>query len=308
MDILGLGVSTVDDLLRVDHFPRLNEKQKILFSSRQCGGLTGSALVAAARLGCRCGYAITLGDGELSAFTRRELGREGIVILGSGTSPEVEPYHSIIITEAGAGDRSILWNNDLARPPVVGEREMALAMEAGCLFVDHVYASAIMDVVREARRQGVAVVGDFERTTPGSPELMDLTDHILLPLAYARQVYGEGRDAPSLVRALASVAGRSLACVTNGVEGAWYALGEDPERVYHQAIFPVDEVVDTTGCGDVFHGAYAAGLVAGLLPAERIRRAAAAAAFKTRKPGAQAGAPTTTELNAFMALYESGSA
>jgi sugar/nucleoside kinase (ribokinase family) len=51
-------------------------------------------------------------------------------------------------------------------------------------------------------------------------------------------------------------------------------------------------VVDTTGCGDVFHGAYAAGLSRGLALPERIRFASAAAALKARGRGGQAGIPT----------------
>lgn len=300
IEILGLGVATVDDLLVVEHFPRVNEKQKILSSVRQCGGLTATALVAAARLGCRCGYAITLGEGELSSFMRRELTREGISLLERGDNPASEPYHSRILIEESNGERSVLWDNSLARPPRIGKVEMALAGKVGCLFVDHIWATDILPLVREARRLGTPVVGDFERTTANSQELMDLTDHIILPLPYARQLLGESVTAESAVRVYARRPGRTLACVTDGERGAWYALGDHPEQVLHQPIFPMDCVVDSTGCGDVFHGVYAAGIVKGWTPAERIRRAAAAAALKTQKPGAQAGSPTLSQLETFL--------
>ncbi len=149
----------------------------------------------------------------------------------------------------------------------------------------------------EARAGGIDVVGDFERPWPGSSALMGMTNHIIVPLGF----FGEGADAEEAVRSLAAVPGRSLACVTDGENGAWFASGDSPDRVMHQPVFPVDDVVDTTGCGDVFHGAYCAGLVSGLSPAERIRRASASAAMKTRTPGAQAGAPTREELDAFLA-------
>ncbi len=299
-EVLGLGVATVDDLLMVERFPRLNEKQKILSQTRQGGGLTGSALVAAARMGCRCGYLITLGENQLSAFLRDELARDGISLLERADHPEAEPYHSIIITEQTTGERSVLWDNSKTLPPRIGKVELALAAKVGCLFVDHIFASHILDIVRAARRAGTPVVGDFERTTPDSPELMDMTDHIILPLQYARQILGEFTSPDAAVRTLARRPGRALACVTDGVRGAWYALGEHPDTVFHQPIFPMDCIVDSTGCGDVFHGVYAAGIVKGWVPAERIRRASAAAALKTQKPGAQAGAPTLTELDRFL--------
>lgn len=300
IDILGLGVSTIDDLLMVKRFPRVNEKQEIVSSTRQCGGLTGSALVAAARLGCRCGHVISLGEGELSSFLRREMVREGISLLERSDCPDAEPYHSIIITEEPTGERSILWDDAKSLPPHIGKKEMAMAAEAGCLFVDHIYAEQLLEIAAAARQAGTPVVGDFERSTPGGQELMDLTDHLIIPLDYAKQLLGETVSAESAVRMLARRPGRALVCITDGAHGAWYALGDHPEQVMHQPIFRMDCVVDSTGCGDVFHGAYAAGIVKGWPPAERIRRAAAASALKTQKPGAQAGAPTLSQLETFL--------
>ena len=300
IDILGLGVATVDDLLTVGHFPRVDEKQTIVSRVRQGGGLTGSAMVAAARMGYRCGYIITLGEGELSTFLRNELTREGISLLEREERPEAEPYHSIIIIEEKTGNRTILADASKSFPPKIGKVELALASRVGCIIVDQVYADSLLDIAEAARRAGTPIVGDFERTQPGSQELMNLTDHLILPLAYAQQLMGEMTTPEQAVSTLARRPGRVLACVTDGARGAWYALGESPNMVMRQPVFAMDRIVDSTGCGDVFHGVYAAGIVAGLPPAERIRRAAAAAAMKTQKPGAQGGAPTLAQLEAFL--------
>lgn len=295
IDIMGLGVSTIDELLFLEHLPKPNFKQPVLSKKRQCGGLTGSALVAAARQGCSCGHVITLGAGELSRFLRDSMACEGIRLFEDDSDPCVEPYYSLILTEQG-GERSILWDNSLSRPPAIAKWRAEI-LSARCLFVDHVYAESLIDVVIEARAAGIDVVGDFERPWPGSSVLMDMTNHIIVPLGF----FGDGADAGEAVRSLAAVSGRSLACVTDGVNGAWFASGDAPGDVAHQSVFSVDDVVDTTGCGDVFHGAYCAGLVSGLSPAERIRRASASAAMKARVAGAQAGAPTREELDAFLA-------
>jgi sugar/nucleoside kinase (ribokinase family) len=81
------------------------------------------------------------------------------------------------------------------------------------------------------------------------------------------------------------------------VEGAWYVAEDGPAR--HQAAFAVT-AVDTTGCGDVFHGAYAAALVRGQELAERVRFAAAAAALKATRRGGQTGAPTLEQVETFL--------
>ncbi len=300
LQILGLGISTIDDLLVVPHHPQPNEKQQVLSRTRQCGGLTGSALVAASRLGVSCGHVISLGDGELSGFLRQTMAREGVILFENRTDPNVEPYLSIILIEQGTGERSILWDNSRSAAPKISDAEKALALQADCLFVDHLYAETILDVVARARRRGVPVVGDFERTAPGSLDLMDITDHLILPLHYAREVLGRDIGADEAASRLAGQPGRTLACVTDGARGSWYALGTDPQTVLHQQTFPMETVVDTTGCGDVFHGVYAAGLVCGLDAPQRLAEAAAAAAMKTQCAGAQAGAPTRPQLDAFM--------
>ena len=93
--------------------------------------------------------------------------------------------------------------------------------------------------------------------------------------------------------------GRAAVVVTAGPAGAWW-LGPDDPAPWHQPAFRV-EVVDTTGCGDVFHGAYAAALAEGLPLSQRVRRASAAAALKATRAGGQAGAPDRVALEAFLA-------
>jgi sulfofructose kinase len=58
--------------------------------------------------------------------------------------------------------------------------------------------------------------------------------------------------------------------------------------------------VDTNGCGDVFHGVYAAALSEGMPAAERIRFASAVAALKATQPGGQQGIPRRSEADRFL--------
>src|SRR5512133_1848243 len=78
IDILGLGGVAVDDLVFVEAYPPADAKVVVARRERHCGGLTATALVAAARLGARCAYGGILGDDELSRFVEQTLVREGI--------------------------------------------------------------------------------------------------------------------------------------------------------------------------------------------------------------------------------------
>ena len=89
-----------------------------------------------------------------------------------------------------------------------------------------------------------------------------------------------------------------MVAVTCGDDGVWYRASGD-EQVAFLPAFRV-EVVDSTGCGDVFHGAYALGLAGGMDVPERMRFAAATAAMKATKPGGQAGIPDWESVVAFL--------
>ncbi|MDR0361906.1 MAG: PfkB family carbohydrate kinase [Planctomycetota bacterium] len=300
IDILGAGIAAVDDLFLVKRFPRPNEKFAVISRTRQGGGLTATALVAASRLGCCCHCLITLGADDLSGFLRNTLSREGIVLHERPGLPDSRPNNPVVITEQGSGDRFIMWSEENIYGLDLVPDDFDALTRSKCLFVDNVYAESAVPLARKARELGIPAVGDFEDTGERVRELISLTGHLIMPIAHAAQLTGEA-DPGAVVKKLMREPGRELACVTDSERGAWFADAADPENIRHQPAFIVQNVVDTCGCGDVFHGAYAACLVFGLPPSERIRRAAAAGALKAMRQGSQMGAPTAAELDAFLA-------
>ncbi|HYW81366.1 MAG TPA: PfkB family carbohydrate kinase, partial [Thermoguttaceae bacterium] len=144
----------------------------------------------------------------------------------------------------------------------------------------------------------VEVVADFERD-PGGPfgDLMALIDHLIVSRRFARELTGE--DDPAHAAEKLWTERRKAVVITCGEQGCWYLGKETDGRTRHCPAFPV-EVVDTTGCGDVFHGTYAARLVEQSPLADRITFASATAALAARQPGGQAGCPTLATVEAFL--------
>ena len=83
--------------------------------------------------------------------------------------------------------------------------------------------------------------------------------------------------------------------MTSGAKGCHY-LATGARTPNFMPAFKI-KALDTTGCGDVFHGAYALALARNLELKERIRFASAAAALKATRPGGQAGIPTLKMVN-----------
>jgi sulfofructose kinase len=297
-DILGLGAVAVDDILFLKEFPRPDSKMPVLRVERHAGGLAGTALVAARRMGRSCAYAGGLGDDALSRYILGGFQAEGISVDHVVHRAGGRPFHSTILVDTSRLTRTILFEQDGVIGADPSEPSEDFLRTCGVLLVDQVGPEGMVRAARTARAAGIPVVADIERDAhPRIDELLALSDHLILPLDFAR-AKTDAADAASAVRALWRD-DRAAVVVTCGVEGSWYLSREEPGRLYHQPAFRVP-VVDTNGCGDVFHGAYAAALSEGMPVADRVRMAAAVAALKATRPGGQQGIPTRKAADQFL--------
>jgi len=295
-DVLGFGAVAVDDLVYVDHYPVPGSKLAIQARRREGGGLAGTALVAAARLGASAAYCGVLGDDELSSFTLEELAREGVDCSPVLRRAGARPFHSLVIVDRSTAGRTILYTADGVSQP--GAEEITRELIANCrvLFLDHTVAQAGPRAAELAHRHGIPVVGDIEREIgPGLPELMRGIDHLIVGTDLAERLSGENEPA-AMLRALSGEA-RACCVVTAGERGCWYQ--ERGGKVRHVTAFKV-QVADTTGCGDVFHGAYAACLAQGESVDMAVRIATAAAGIKATQPGGRSGIPDRAAIDRFL--------
>jgi len=300
-DVLGLGCAAVDDLIYIESFPLPDTKTRVLRRERHCGGLTTTALVAAARLGARCAYAGALGDGELSEFVRLTLEREGVDVRFVPFDADANPLHATIVVSEREGSRNILLHKVGHTGASDALPDAALIQGAKVLFLDQFNEVGNLRAARLAREAGVPVVADFEaRNGDNFLELLGLVDHLILSHGFASELAGTPFPPDALERLGARA--RAATIITVGDEGCWYR-GHSDEKARHLSAFSVP-VVDTTGCGDAFHGAYAAALSWGLDLEERVRFSCAVAALKATKSGGQQGLPNRDEVERFLSQEE----
>jgi sugar/nucleoside kinase (ribokinase family) len=297
-DVLGLGCVAADDTLFVHEFPLPDSKQQVLRRERHCGGLTATALVAASRLGARAAYAGALDDDPDSRFVLNTLRREGVDIRHVVRRRGIRPVRSVILVESRTGSRTILYDvvGTLGADPRRPAARVILATRV--LLVDRWGLPGMIRAARLARRHGIPVVADLETfRLPRFEELFNLSDHLIVSENFAEQYTGAPTAAGGVERLWRE--DRAVVVVTCGARGCWWRdrVGSQPR---HLPAFPV-AAVDTTGCGDVFHGAYAVGLARGLAIEECLRLAAAAAALKATRPGGQAGIPPEAVVRRFLA-------
>jgi sulfofructose kinase len=299
-DILGIGVVAVDDLLYLDHFPRPNEKMEITMKQRQGGGLTATALVAAARQGAKPAYCWRLGNDDLSLYSLQELEREGVDTSPIQFCTGSKPSHSVILIDLSSGSRTIISNIEgVEEPDCVWIRE-DLITSSKILLIDYLAHQAGLHAAGLAHAHGIPVVADLE--TDSLPELdgfLSQVDHLVVGIEFAGAIT-QKQSVEDMVRNLANPQ-RAACVVTAGADGCWYS--EYGGVVHHFPAYKVN-VVDTTGCGDVFHGSYAAALARGESVSRAVQVASASAALKATHPGGREGIPDLVSVENFLSVYK----
>src|SRR3954454_18235762 len=255
-DLLGLGAVAVDEWIVVDSYPRPDDKAHVLHAERQCGGLTATALVAAARFGVKCAYAGVLGDDELSLFARQSMARENVNLEHLRKDRAARTVHSYIIVDRTHSTRNIFADARGVIGAAADWPSAELIRASRVLFVDHIGLPGMLRAARIAREAGIPIVGDLERNSGSEfQELLQMVDHLIISLHFAMSLTGAA-DPATIVGQLWSET-RQAVVITCGEKGCWYRSAEEPSGVHHHHAFAINPV-DTTGCGDVFHGVYAA--------------------------------------------------
>ncbi len=300
-DVLGLGCTAVDEILYVPSYPPADAKVEVRQRERHCGGLAATALVAAARLGARTAFAGTMGSDADSQFVLHTFEREGVNTRHVVRKHGAGPVRSVIVVDEARRTRNIFYDTKYALGAHPTLPEKAVIQSARVLLVDRFGIPGMIRAARIAREAGVPVVADFESShLPRFGELLTLVDHLIVSEGFARKLTGTRTPASAAKKLWHS--GRAAVVITCGAAGCWY-LKADIAEAKHLPAFRV-EAVDTTGCGDVFHGAYAESLARGVPLIERLRWASAAAALKATRHGGQAGIPSAGQVKRLIARHQ----
>ena len=287
--VVGVGLAVVDQLLLV-----AGEEpgaQRVRYTERlvSAGGMVATALSQAAALGCPSRIVSVVGDDAEGRFLARELRTAGVSTRQLLRHAACPTSVAVVLVRVENGERRFLVPDRRAVERRAPDFDLSAIRQNALLLIDGHYPAQALRAVRQARRVGAVVIGDFSDSRPGYHRLLPYVDYPIVPIEFGRS-WGK-RAARETLFALRDEYG-GCPVVTEGRRGALALLDGRPRRISAPRV----KVRDTTGAGDVFHGAFAAGLYHGLDELAALHLAARAAATSCTALGGPSRLMTRAEM------------
>jgi len=291
IDVLCLGAGTYDLVYSVDRDPQPDEKIRASSFTGCGGGPAANAAITVSRLGLQSAFVGYLGNDIFGNAHLKELQQAGV-----NTDFVSRGEHSSAL--------SVVMVKPDGRRSLVNYRKPESFLAAGSVDFTSIDARVILfdghepyispSLAKSARQRGIITLLDAGSIHPGTEELAGLVDYLVCSESFGLGFTGESTEERALEK-LSSYAPNVV--ITLGHRGLVWNNAEGSGREKTCSI----KAVDTTGAGDVFHGALAACLAEKREWRESLAYASAAGALCCMKIGARLGIPTREEVEEFLA-------
>jgi sugar/nucleoside kinase (ribokinase family) len=274
-----VGLATIDLVYEVDAFARANEKIAARSQQVYVGGPATNAAIAFRHLGGEAALATAVGCNPLAGVIHSELQQFGVRLADLHAEFDDVPAISSISVDQ-LGQRSVVSANAARIGALHPEADRELCAWADVLEVDGHQMQACQQWAQAARAAAKPVVLDGGSWKPGTDALLE---HVHTAICSADFLPPNCKNEDDTVAYLLSRGVQQIA-ITHGGGPVRYVQISSGQPCAGELTPPCVEAVDTTGAGDIFHGAYCFfaaqghGFVASLNEAAQI----ASAACRTR--------------------------
>ncbi len=298
-DVVGVGLNATDTLLLLPKFPAYAGKVPFEAEILSPGGQVASAMVACARLGLRVKYIGTTGDDERGRIQIESLRETGINLDDVEVRVNCPNQTAYILIDQTTGERTVLWSRPEGlrlAPESITPEKIACAR---LLHIDGHDTPAVARAASIARQHGIPVTVDVDTIYHGFDRVLPNVDYLVASSEFPVQWTNE-HDPFKALELMRREYGMRVAAMTLGAHGS-LALSE--QGYAYSPAFVVN-CVDTTGAGDVFHGAFCYAVLEGMSMRDTLEFSNAMAALNCTALGARGRVGTVAEAKALMARAE----
>ncbi len=286
-DVVGVGLNATDSLILLPRFPAYGGKVAYEEEILSPGGQVATAIVTCARLGLRSKYIGTVGGDERGRILLDSLRETGVNIDDVQVRPGAPNQSAYILIDCTTGERTVLARRPNALRLDAAEITPEQIRCARLLHIDGHDTQAVARAAQIAREAAIPVTVDIDTVYHGFGSVLPCVDYLLasseFPLAWTNE-----RDPFKALERIQEEYGMYLAGMTLGAHGALVRVNR---RFLYSPGFVV-ACTDTTGAGDVFHGAFCYAVLQKMGLPEALDFSNAMAALNCTALGARGGIAT----------------
>ncbi|MGI8746516.1 MAG: carbohydrate kinase family protein [Bryobacteraceae bacterium] len=298
-DVVGVGLNATDTLILLSHFPAYAGKVAFDEEILSPGGQVASAMVACAHLGLRVKYVGTVGDDERGRIQMESLRLSGIDLEDVQIRKNCPNQSAYILIDRSTGERTVLWRRDdcLRLDPESIRPEQITG--GRLLHIDGHDTNAVARAAEIARQHKIPVTVDVDTIYHGFDRVLPNVDYLVASSEFPVQ-WTNQRDPFKALETIQNEYHIRVAAMTLGAHGA---LARVDGRFIYSPAFVVN-CADTTGAGDVFHGAFCYSVLQNMPMRETLEFSNAMAALNCTALGARGGISTIADAKALIARGE----
>ena len=293
--IVGIGACVFDTLYNIPTYPTEDTKMRAAASKCAGGGPVATGLVAAKKLGEGASYIGVLSDDNGGAFLKGDFEKYGVDTSLIKIENGYRSFASVLWLCADTKTRTCVFDKGNLPALVLNESQRKAIEEAELLMVDGNEMDAAVEAAGIARKNRVKVLYDCGGLYEGVERLLALTD-IMIPSEEFAMGHTGCDNAADAAKKLFETYAPEVVVITQGARGG---IMFDGERLTSYPVYPT-EAVDSNGSGDVFHGAFAAGLMKGYDFGKCCHFSSAVSAMKCMGVGARESVPDFETVRKYM--------
>jgi sugar/nucleoside kinase (ribokinase family) len=254
VQVVGVGAATLDDIWLVDRFLSDEGVHQALGHLTSGGGPVATSLCVLSRLGHKTALIDSCGDDPAGREILAGLSAAGVHTTGIQCTPKGISATAIVLVRAGDGARQIVYQPSSAAEPRLDSTLIDMIAGARLLHLNGRHESTARACVEIAQGSDlwISFDGGAGRYRDSIRDLVEASHLRLLSKDFAMRFTGLTDIAAMMSHLLSGVA--KVAVITDGLGGSYMqCLGGE---MFHQSAYPNVKTIDSTGCGDVFHGAF----------------------------------------------------
>ena len=259
IDIVGIGASTLDRFIVVDHFPTGREVQQAISSTTDGGGPVATALATAGKYGSCTIMIDRIGDDMVGRYILEDFHKYNVNTEGIQVDADAKSGTATILVKQKTGERAVFFERATATEPEFLEAHKQLIESAYILHINGRHRKLMRSAMAVAKEVGtiISLDGGAQRYDADMKPITEASHIVIVARDYAEKYTGTTNleEACRIIHER----GACIAGVTDGANGSYFVWPDGTS--YRCEPFTQATVVDTTGAGDSFHGAFLANLV-----------------------------------------------